>query len=188
MGLDPKGRTGLLIPLERRSHRCRIDDYRNLRWQSRHLVSAEQRLDLVLRQMLPLWLAKCDSLVPGEPHAPRRPGVKREAIPCHLAAEPTQRHALCDIVLEKDRRWRWISSGARYSAILVTDVEVFCGSSPNDLITLTPSICRLVNEPAKGSASLDRAVGRDAVAGAFPLHFEIEALPECLQTLDANLA
>jgi hypothetical protein len=59
--------------------------------------------------------------------------VKREPVPRRLAAEASLWRALLDLVLQKDRRrqflkpvgkWRWISSRARYSVMLVTDVEV----------------------------------------------------------------
>jgi hypothetical protein len=109
-------RTGLPIPLELLSHRRRgekrlarqplglIVGYRNLRWQSLHLVPAEQCFHLVLRQVLPVRIAKCDPLLPGEPDPPRRSGVKREPIPGWLATEPSRWCALFDVVLQEDRR------------------------------------------------------------------------------------
>ena len=93
------GRTGLLIPLGMLSHRLRggwrfgrqalglIVGYRNLRGQSLHLLPAEQGFDLVIRQVLPMWIAKRDPFLPGEPDAPRRPRVKREPIPSRLEAQ-----------------------------------------------------------------------------------------------------
>ena len=76
------GRTGLPIPLELLSHRRRgewrlasqllglIVGYRNLWRQSLHLLRVKQRFDLVLRQVLPMRVAKRDPFLPGEPDPP----------------------------------------------------------------------------------------------------------------------
>src|SRR5215207_6906136 len=107
---------------------------REIRWHRRHLGFPEQRFDLVLRKMLPVGVSKRESLLSGEPDPPRRPGVKGQPVPGRLAAEASSWCALFDVVLQKDRRskrcgkWRRISSGARSSAMLVTEVELFCGS------------------------------------------------------------
>jgi len=77
---------------------------RNLWRQGVHLFPAKQRYNVVLRQMLPVRLAKRDPLLPGEPDPPRRLGVKRESIPGRLAAEASLRRPLFNVVLQKDRR------------------------------------------------------------------------------------
>ncbi len=72
--------------------------------------------------------------------APRSETRAGPRLPCGRAVP---RRALLDVVSRKIAggnsskrcgKWRWISSGASYSAMLVTDVEVFWGSSP---ITMT---------------------------------------------------
>jgi hypothetical protein len=81
-----------------------IVGYRNLWRQRLHLLPAEQRFHLVLRQVFPVRIAKRDSSLPREPDAPRRPGVKREPIPRRLAAESSLWRPLVDVVLQKERR------------------------------------------------------------------------------------
>jgi hypothetical protein len=77
---------------------------RNLWRQRLHLLPAEQRFHLVLRQVTPVWITKRDPLLPREPDPPRRPGVRRESIPGRLAAESSLGCALFDVVLPNDRR------------------------------------------------------------------------------------
>jgi hypothetical protein len=77
---------------------------REIRWHRRHLNFPEQHFDLMLEEMLPVGIAKRESLLPRQPDPPRRPGVKGQAIPGRLAAEASFRSPLLDEVLQVDRR------------------------------------------------------------------------------------
>jgi hypothetical protein len=60
--------------------------------------------------MLPMWIAKRDPLLAGQPDPPRCPGVKREPISRCLPAESPLRRALFDVLLEKDRRRQFLKA------------------------------------------------------------------------------
>ena len=117
-----EGAHRILIPLELLSRRRRgewrlarqplglIAGDRNLWRRSLHLLPAEQGFDLVLRQVFPVRIAKRDPFLPGEPDAPRRPGVKREPIPGWLATELSRWCALLDVVLQEDRRQQFLKA------------------------------------------------------------------------------
>jgi hypothetical protein len=113
---------------------------REVWWQRHHLGVPKQRFDFVLREMLPMRIPKRESFLAREPDPPRCPGVKRQSIPGGFAAKSSFLRAFLDECSRKIAsgtsskrcgKWRWMNSGASNSAIFVTDVDVFCGSSPS---------------------------------------------------------
>ena len=135
--LGPGGHVGprLVVVLRRRRQRP-------------HLLPAEQRFHLVLRYGLPFRLAKREPFPAGGPHPPRRPGMERESIASRLATRLLRVRCSTECSSKiaggtsskRCGKCRWISSAARCSAMLVTEVDglLRCSAMTDDGVCLAP--------------------------------------------------